>query len=154
MIDYDEVPEEFFCPITNTIMKIPYLMEDGWTYEKEVIEKFLDKNDCLSPFTKNKISKVGTINEVLLYQILIFVITMKFQPINIFIRDLKDKNYCIQMRMNETVLELKKRIEKLCNIDVNLQRLEFGRRSLRNDNYTLEEYSIKNNDTIYVKVPL
>ena len=34
-----DVPEEFYCPITNQVMRVPFMMPDTYTYEKEAIEK-------------------------------------------------------------------------------------------------------------------
>ena len=45
------IPNEFLCPITLTIMKEPYIMPDGQTYEKEAIKKALEITH-VSPITK------------------------------------------------------------------------------------------------------
>ena len=45
------VPEEYLCPITLTIMKDPVLMKDGQTYEREAIANHLKKSP-LSPLTR------------------------------------------------------------------------------------------------------
>ena len=50
-----EIPKEFLCPITLSIMKNPVLMTDGQTYEKSAIEKYLEIS-TLSPLTKQPIS--------------------------------------------------------------------------------------------------
>ena len=39
------IPEEFRCPITNQIMMEPVLIDSGETYEREAIEKWLEKNN-------------------------------------------------------------------------------------------------------------
>ena len=50
-----EIPKEFLCPITLSIMKEPVLMSDGQTYEKSAIEKALAISP-LSPITKQPLS--------------------------------------------------------------------------------------------------
>ena len=50
-----EIPKEFLCPITLSIMKDPVLMSDGQTYEKSAIEKALAISP-LSPITKQPLS--------------------------------------------------------------------------------------------------
>tara|TARA_Y100000991_G_scaffold215523_1_gene206311 strand:+ start:3092 stop:5191 length:2100 start_codon:yes stop_codon:yes gene_type:complete len=51
-------PKEWFCPITHAIFETPVIAEDGQTYEKEAILKWLQNNN-ISPITKTTISKEG-----------------------------------------------------------------------------------------------
>lgn len=62
-MDVDEdYPIEFQCPITLDIMKEPYVMPDGHTYEKEAIKLALEINHC-SPLSKQHMEfSQGTIN--------------------------------------------------------------------------------------------
>ena len=46
-----EIPKEYLCPITLSIMKDPVIMSDGQTYERSAIEKALAVSP-LSPITK------------------------------------------------------------------------------------------------------
>ena len=46
-----EIPKEFLCPITLSIMRDPVLMPDGQTYERSAIEKALQASP-FSPLTK------------------------------------------------------------------------------------------------------
>ena len=50
-----EIPKEFLCPITLSIMRDPVLMSDGQTYERSAIEKHLQASP-FSPLTKQPIS--------------------------------------------------------------------------------------------------
>ena len=50
-----EIPKEFLCPITLSIMRDPVLMADGQTYERSAIEKALHASP-LSPLTKQPLS--------------------------------------------------------------------------------------------------
>ena len=50
-----QIPKEFICPITLSIMKEPVIMSDGQTYEKSAIEKALSISP-LSPLTKQPLS--------------------------------------------------------------------------------------------------
>lgn len=45
------IPNEFMCPITMVIMKEPVLASDGYTYEKEAIQQWLQSN-TISPLTR------------------------------------------------------------------------------------------------------
>ena len=49
-----EIPKEFLCPITLSIMRDPVIMSDGQTYERSAIEKALQASP-LSPITKQPI---------------------------------------------------------------------------------------------------
>ena len=45
MVDYEScAPEAFICPIDYTLMKDPYMDDNGISYEKEVIYKWIEKN--------------------------------------------------------------------------------------------------------------
>ena len=50
LMEDDSLPDEFVCPITNLIMLKPMLAEDGHTYEKAAIRKWLCKKQS-SPLT-------------------------------------------------------------------------------------------------------
>ncbi len=52
-INYENVPTEYLCPITMSIMKDPVICEDGYTYEKSAI--ILVRNS-ISPMTRQKIN--------------------------------------------------------------------------------------------------
>ncbi len=51
---FDEIPEEFLCPITLDIMEDPVICEDGYTYEREAI---ISISNSLSPMTRQPINK-------------------------------------------------------------------------------------------------
>ena len=51
-----EIPDAFKCPITLQIMVEPMVTSDGHTYEKIVIEKWLESHDT-SPKTNQQIEK-------------------------------------------------------------------------------------------------
>ncbi len=53
------IPEEFLCPITLTIMKDPIIMSDGQTYEREAIANHL-KISPLSPLTRKPLNMKDT----------------------------------------------------------------------------------------------
>ena len=44
------MPAQFLCPITHTLMMDPVFTADGHTYEREVIEQWLETHDT-SPLT-------------------------------------------------------------------------------------------------------
>ncbi|RYH14993.1 VWA domain-containing protein [archaeon] len=55
MTTIDEIPEEFICPITQTLMRDPYVDKDGNSYEKNAIMDWLRRNP-ISPITRNRMS--------------------------------------------------------------------------------------------------
>lgn len=64
-----DIPEEFYCPITCQVMRVPFLMPDSYTYEKDAIEKAL-KEKNLSPMTREEMKiEDGKINYPLLRMI-------------------------------------------------------------------------------------
>jgi len=49
------VPHQYICPITESIFKVPVLLADGYTYEKEAIVEWLASNNT-SPVTEAVLS--------------------------------------------------------------------------------------------------
>ena len=45
-----EMPDEFICPITRETMRDPVIASDGFSYEREAIERWLSEHDT-SPMT-------------------------------------------------------------------------------------------------------
>jgi ankyrin repeat protein len=66
-----EIPESFKCPMTQSLFIEPVVAEDGYTYEKQVIEKWIAENGT-SPLTTEKISNRLVINQDKKNQILSF----------------------------------------------------------------------------------
>lgn len=148
-IDDDvEVPLEFCCPITQKIMKNPYLMEDGFNYEKENIDEVLNENDCESPITGKKISKNGTQNVNLLQRIRQFIEDIKNKTINVFVSKLEGGHLTFHMKKNDTVMQLKQNIQDKIGMKVEYQRLIYQGKMLSCDSSTLNNYSIKNDSTV------
>ena len=48
-------PQEFYCPITHAVMKNPVFAVDGYTYEREAIERWFSYYDT-SPITNEVLS--------------------------------------------------------------------------------------------------
>lgn len=75
--NYDDIPEEYCCPITQDIMTDPVIAEDGHTYERKNITQWIEKNST-SPITRENISKdVLIVNRVLKGQIETFLESKK-----------------------------------------------------------------------------
>jgi len=53
----DEVPEDFLCPITTTVMEDPVVAADGMTYERKAIEEWLARKKT-SPLTGQDLESV------------------------------------------------------------------------------------------------
>lgn len=49
---YNDLPEWFICPISQAVMKDPYIDSDGNSYDWETIHEWLQLNPY-SPFTRN-----------------------------------------------------------------------------------------------------
>jgi hypothetical protein len=64
-----KVSHQFFCPITQEIMRDPVIAEDGHTYEKAVIEKWLEKSPT-SPMTRQQLSSAMLIPNFALKQLI------------------------------------------------------------------------------------
>eukprot|EP00727_Mastigamoeba_balamuthi_P010975 m51a1_g650 hypothetical protein (376) ;mRNA; f:201722-202849 len=47
----DQIPREYFCPLSLKVMNDPVLAEDGYIYERSAIEQFLDSLGVISPMT-------------------------------------------------------------------------------------------------------
>ncbi|XP_049335023.1 WD repeat, SAM and U-box domain-containing protein 1 isoform X1 [Astyanax mexicanus] len=45
------IPDEFLCPITHEIMKDPVIAADGYSYEREAIESWINTKTRSSPMT-------------------------------------------------------------------------------------------------------
>lgn len=147
---FEEVPLEFVCPLSHEIMKDPYLMEDGYTYEKKNIEEILSENDCKSPLTGEKISKVGTKNIKLLQKINEFLEDSKNTQINIIVTKLEGGLLNFKMKKNDTVLQLKQNIENTTGIQIEFQKLVYEGKILSCNESTFKNYSIGNDSTIHL----
>lgn len=49
------IPDSFICPITQTIMRDPYIDGDGNSYEKEAIVNWVSSGNPVSPITRNSL---------------------------------------------------------------------------------------------------
>ncbi len=61
----EETPAEYLCPITQDIMKNPVIASDGYTYEKDEIEKWYT-NHKTSPMTREELTGVFIKNRALI----------------------------------------------------------------------------------------
>eukprot|EP01126_Amoeba_proteus_P054190 TRINITY_DN6652_c0_g1_i11.p1 TRINITY_DN6652_c0_g1~~TRINITY_DN6652_c0_g1_i11.p1 ORF type:complete len:632 (-),score=135.07 TRINITY_DN6652_c0_g1_i11:348-2243(-) len=69
LVEEEDVPEEFVCPISREIMIEPVIAEDGHTYERQDVFDWISKKGT-SPITREKISpNVLIINRALKAQI-------------------------------------------------------------------------------------
>ena len=68
-MNIDEIIDNYRCPITRLIYRHPVIIEDGYTYEKCAIERYLE-NDNRSPITREEMkTKKMTINRNVLTRI-------------------------------------------------------------------------------------
>ncbi|XP_040370252.1 putative U-box domain-containing protein 50 isoform X2 [Rosa chinensis] len=61
-----DIPTQFYCPIYKEVMKDPHVAADGFSYEREGIEKWLQTGHDTSPMTNLKLkNKILTPNGTL-----------------------------------------------------------------------------------------
>ena len=98
-IDYNEIETYFTCPISLEIMKNPVICDDGHSYEKEHISKYME-NKKISPITRTTISKI--IPNITLKNIIIYYgetieqfknLQIKYNDLIIINSCLKNENY-------------------------------------------------------------
>ncbi len=77
-----EIPKEFLCPITLTIMKDPVIMPDGQTYEREAIAKAL-KASPFSPLTKKPLKMKDAVPNYALKSMIEKYLNSGENPLNI-----------------------------------------------------------------------
>ncbi|KAK8845145.1 hypothetical protein M9Y10_021327 [Tritrichomonas musculus] len=147
MSDYDEVPYDFLCSLTNEIMMNPITMEDGQNYEEEKIMKYLKANNCISPVTKKKISMNGTKNNALKERIQKF---LDNKPINVMVSKLEGGCLNFIMKPKDTILQLKENITDRTNIRTDQQILIFNGKQLSCNESMLKEYNINNDSIIHL----
>ncbi|KAL9860261.1 U-box domain-containing protein 57 [Arabidopsis thaliana] len=56
IVDEQQPPPSFICPITQDVMKNPHMAADGFTYELEAIQKWINTGHRTSPMTNLKLS--------------------------------------------------------------------------------------------------
>jgi hypothetical protein len=65
----NSIPDKFLCPISYLTMVDPVIAEDGFTYEREVIARWLTNHGGCSPLTREKIGSTFTADLKLKHQI-------------------------------------------------------------------------------------
>ncbi|XP_050381544.1 putative U-box domain-containing protein 50 [Argentina anserina] len=64
--DNSDIPRQFYCPICKEVMKDPHVAADGFSYDREGIEKWLQSGHETSPLTNLKLEdKIITPNSTL-----------------------------------------------------------------------------------------
>ena len=65
LLNFNDIPIKYLCPITRQIMSEPVIAKDGHTYEKEAIERYFASQPYyikISPITRQQISTELTLN--------------------------------------------------------------------------------------------
>lgn len=57
--NYDDIPDEFLCPITHEIMMEPVVCTDGFTYERRAIVEWFMAGKLTSPMTNERLSSTS-----------------------------------------------------------------------------------------------
>ena len=103
---YDDIPQEFICPISMEIMTDPVICQDGYTYEKLSIMKF---QKSISPITRETIDKSKIIpNRALKETITKFIEGKQYKnPIIISNPSYKYGNYLFDIKNKENEMIIK-----------------------------------------------
>jgi hypothetical protein len=76
----NSIPDSFLCPLSYLIMVDPVIAEDGHTYEREVIMRWLTNHSGYSPITRQKIGTTFTSNVAVKQKILAYLGVTIFTP--------------------------------------------------------------------------
>lgn len=159
MFSSSGISDQFICPITHKIMKIPYDMPDGNTYDIQAIQDALQLKPK-SPITGQSMRfEDGKINYCLLELINQYKQNLHNQQnfivkqqtdskITIYLRFFDGKLYIFHLLKSDTILTLKKEISKLFGIDVKDQMLSYCGKPLRNDYLTLNDYDFRDHSLV------
>ncbi|MHB9147045.1 MAG: ankyrin repeat domain-containing protein [Candidatus Amoebophilus sp.] len=60
-LDEDDMPHECFCPISLGVMKDPVIAQDGYSYERAEIVKWVNTTDGISPLNSNIYLNIATL---------------------------------------------------------------------------------------------
>lgn len=67
---YDQIPDEFLCPITRELMQWPVTCSDGFTYERQAITEWFLSGRYTSPMTNEDLPNTDfVLNKKLRYHI-------------------------------------------------------------------------------------
>lgn len=148
----DDIPQEFTCPLTFQVMRVPYIMPDGYTYEKEAIEKALKIKEE-SPFTRQPMKfEDGKVNTNLLNMIDKFRQSLRPQKskmIKTIINTLDGKKLFLEVPPHISVAELKVLIQNKTNIPPSEMRIMHCTRQLKEDG-NIDDYNIQDNSVLHL----
>lgn len=151
-----DVPEEFYCPITNQVMRVPFMMPDTYTYEKEAIEKAL-KIKPESPFTKEPMKiEDGKINHALLRMIENFRQNLRPQvskKINVILDTIDGKKIICEINPHISVEELKQVIHEKLGIAPREFRIIHCAKQL-DDSKNIDDYNIQDRSILHILMRL
>ena len=51
----DETPDEFLCPILQTLLEDPVMTLDGHTFERKAIAEWFSRGNLTNPLTNKKL---------------------------------------------------------------------------------------------------
>ena len=145
-------PEEFLCPLTSQVMRVPFIMPDGYTYEKEAIERSLKIKEE-SPFTRQPMKfEEGKVNVVLLNMIDKFRQNLRpasAKKIKAILNTIEGKKLFIEIPPHISVTELKRIIYDKTNIPPEEFRVMHCARQL-SDSGNIDDYNIQDNSVLHI----
>ena len=56
-----EIPNEYLCPILQSLMQDPVITADGFTFEREAIETWFSKGKKTNPMTNELLSSLSLV---------------------------------------------------------------------------------------------
>lgn len=151
-----DVPCDFRCPITFEIMEDPVEMDDGYTYEREAILKWMEEHSNQSPITHKKMSTKIKPNDGLKNRIQQYLNQKNDRGGNlqVLVKNLDDKTFILHVSEDDTVSDFKKAIRDKTGIPETEQRLLYQARQLNDNNKTLKDYNVKNDSTVHLLLKL
>lgn len=160
-----DIPSEFICPITSQVMREPYVMPDGHTYEKDAIQKALQIKQE-SPITRQKMRfEEGRINYSILNMINEFRQNLcgrtnrqnyfasnqnESNKMHINVNDIDGNLLTLKCFESDTLSTFKKELYKLNGVEEQFTYLTYNGKPLSNPNLTLKEYGFQNNGRVHI----
>jgi large subunit ribosomal protein L40e len=153
--------EHLLCPITGEAMVDPVIDPEGYTYEKEAILSWVNRNGT-SPMTRNPLSANQltpnrALRDALRRRRLGFYDDASDDEspecIQLYVKNLSNKTRLISIDPTAFVCELKSKIEEMDGIPIDEQRLIWGGKQLQDEN-CLSDYNLVHHSTVHLVLRL
>ena len=141
----------------NIIRGKSYIFDIELSYTVEMIKRLIEAYENI-PITQQRLF-LGNIEQVLNYyslddydydcfKVFIFNVLLKPEEEMVFIKFIKGKTFMVEVKLSDTIKNLKMKIQNLEKIPIEQQSLFFGCVLLKDDNLTLIDYKINHESLI------